>query len=1245
VQYPCLVDALPQPAWAARPDGWVVYHNQRWSDYTGLTREQSLGYGWTGALHPEDRQPWLDRWDHATRTGEGYESELRLRAADGAYRWFLVRSLPVRDRDGRVVRWFGTCTDIDDQKQLEAMRGAHDDLERQVQERTAELTRANAVLQAEVAVRRRAEQLQAIEHAVTRVLAESATPGDALPAVLQTIGGSLGWQWGAVWQIDSRADRLRCAETWQSPTAHLSAFTATSRESTFTRGVGLPGRVWATGQPAWIADVVRDSNFPRAPCAAEEGLHAAVGFPILLGIDILGVLEFFSGEVHQPDEDLLRTMAAIGSQIGQCYRRRQAEEELRRSRERFELAVRGSGDGIWDWDLETGAVYYSLRWKGILGYQDHELLNAFQEWEDRLHPEDRERTLAAQRDYLEGRAPVYEQEFRLRHRDGSYRWIQSRGAALRRPDGTPYRMAGSHTDITERKRTEEALRESERQLNSFLSQLPGLAYRCLFDESYTALFGAGRFRPIAGLDPEDLLARRVSYGDLVHPDDRERCRICVLEAIARKEPYDIEHRIFDQEGNVKWILARGRAIYAEDGSFRFLEGLNIDITRQKQAEQELRRAKEAAEAANRAKSVFLANMSHEIRTPMNGIIGMTELALNTPLTPEQREYLGLVKASADSLLTVINDVLDFSKIEAGKLELVPSEFGLRDNLGETLKTLALRAHQKGLEVTYRVAPDVPDHLVGDLARLRQILVNLVGNAIKFTEKGEVVIDTAVEERTGEEVLLHFTVTDTGIGVPPDKQQVIFRPFEQADSSRARTYGGTGLGLAISSRLVAMMGGRVWVESAPGRGSAFHFTARFGLAPGAAVGPSRAEPARLRGLPVLVVDDNATNRRILDEVLRGWGLRPTLADGGPAALAELQRAAAAGVPLPLVLLDCHMPGMDGLTLAREIRHRPELAGVTLLMLLSSDPLSVADECREVGIAASLVKPIKQSDLLQALRRALGVPSPPGERAAPAPQPGPTTGPRLRILLAEDNAVNQKLATSLLEGWGHRVEVTGNGREALAAFGRGPFDLVLMDVQMPEVDGFEAAAAIREREQGTGRRTPIIALTAHALKGDRERCLEAGMDGYLAKPLRSMELFQALQDLVCAAPEAGGELPLAEGERGEVFDRAAALAGVGNSEKLLREIAGLFLEDCPRMLGAARAAIDRGDAPRLRRAVHALKGCICSFGAAAAVAAAQQLEALGEANDLSGAEEAYEALEQEIRRLEQALAGLKLPTTPA
>jgi PAS domain S-box-containing protein len=687
-----------------------------------------------------------------------------------------------------------------------------------------------------------------------------------------------------------------------------------------------------------------------------------------------------------------------------------------------------------------------------------------------------------------------------------------------------------------------------------------------------------------------------------------------------------------RDGGHYWVNATIVPFLDESGLPYQYVSIRTDITRSKQNELALEEARDAAEAASRAKSDFLATMSHEIRTPMNGIIGMTELSLDTELTPLQREYLEIVKSSADSLLTVINDILDFSKIEAGKMELDLDTFDLRDVLADVVKPLALRAEQKGVELIYEVAPEIPELLVGDYHRLKQVIVNLVGNAIKFTSEGEIVVRVLPEIIAEGEAILHFMVSDTGIGIPPEKQALIFEAFSQADSSTTRKYGGTGLGLTISGRLVKLMGGTIWVESETGQGSTFHFQARMEIGHD---GEPSCPPSRtvdLNGARVLVVDDNATNRRIFREMLGNWGMLADTAELGAEGLKLLWQAAGTEHPYQLVILDVMMPEMDGFEVAREIRQNSATAHTPLLILSSAMRPDSGALCRELLLDACLTKPVKQSDLFKHIQAALGAPQH-AEAAARRHITAQHVADGLRILLAEDNPINQKLAVRLLEKHGHRITLANNGQEAVELLANGEFDLVLMDMQMPEMDGIEATQHIRSREIDSGEHIPIIAMTANVMPEDRHRCLEAGMDGYVSKPINTEALFAAIAGVCVNAPLApAGE----EDDEAQTaaFDYASALKNSVDAE-IVAIIGADFLEQAPAYLTALDAAIAAADCATTARIAHTLKGLLGNFAARPAVEVARAIEQSARSQSPDGIAELNKKLEREMALFSAAL----------
>ncbi|MFC1596868.1 PAS domain S-box protein [Planctomycetota bacterium] len=832
--------------------------------------------------------------------------------------------------------------------------------------------------------------------------------------------------------------------------------------------------------------------------------------------------------------------------------------------------------------------------------------------------------------------------------DGRETWANTTKLPLYDKEGNIVGTFGISRNITAQKQAAEALKTSEMKFRTLFDSSRDAIMLVTAEEGFLSgnpaaveLFGCKDENEFTSKAPADLSPELQPDGT---PSTVKAQQIMAVAMEAGSHFFEWTHKRVDGSEFYATVLLTRMDLEGR----KILQATVRDISERKRAAEVLRAAKEAAESANRAKSAFLANMSHEIRTPMNVIIGMAELMLDTRLSSEQREYLTSLQESSEALLSLINDILDFSKIEAGRLDLETAPFDLYENVGDTTKWLAIRAHGKSLELACHIHPEVPVAVAGDQVRLRQIVVNLLGNAIKFTDHGEVVLDVKRQSQSNEHVELHFTVVDTGIGIPDDKLAVIFDVFEQADNTTTRRFGGTGLGLAISSRLVNLMGGRIWAESQPGQGSEFHFTARFGLVQGEPPRWPAAETGAIRGTRVLVVDDNATNRLILEEILGNWGMSPTAASGGREALRLLGEARQAGEPFALVISDVHMPEMDGFQLVREIKREPSAGSTIIMMLTSGDRPGDIARCEEMGVAAYLLKPVKQSELFDAVMMALGVTIAEDEGAEIVGGAGAREIRPLRILLAEDSLVNQKLAIGLLGRGGHSVTVANNGKEALAALELDGFDLVIMDVQMPEMDGLETTEAIRAGERRTGTHIPIIAMTAHAMKGDRERCLEAGMDHYVSKPIRARQLFDAIDEVVVGFAATGGtaEAEAAETDgsadaggvavlEGNEFDWSAALRAVKGDRRLFRVIVDTVLEETPRLLGEIREAVGRSNAGALQLAAHTLKGSIRYFGQGPAYQQAYRLEEMGRDGDLEHAGDAVVALEGEIAQLNSIL----------
>ncbi len=1055
--------------------------------------------------------------------------------------------------------------------------------------------------------------------------------------------------------------------------------------------------------------------------------------------------------------------------------------------ERFALAGRGANDGLWDWNLTTSHVYFSARWKAMLGCGEHAIGTSPQEWFSRLHPDDYARVKAELAIHVDGLTPHFESEHRMRDADGRYRWMLSRGLAVRDATGKATRMAGSQTDITGRKQVEAALHREREFLKTVLDNLSEDIVVC--DANGVLTQFSDRTRVFEHLAADPPTGEHLGQADAFYlTDGTTRMRpeeTPLMRALSGEAVHDAELVIRRAEGDEHAYLASGNALYDAEGNKLGAVVVMHDITERKRAEEALDRerrhlrqvidtapvamamfdthmryvahserwivehnlqgqttigrshyelvsgvperwktiyqralqgeayehpedlferadgskvyvrwaitpwytapgvvggvvivtdridelvaARETALEAARLKSEFLATMSHEIRTPMNGVIGMTELLLATPLNAEQCEYAGIVRDSAHGLLTIINDILDFSKIEAGKFLLDVSEANLTELVEGTVEVLAAKAREKELPLLSWVAPDVPSLLQADAGRLRQVLLNLVGNAVKFTERGEVVVRVAVESRVGGEVCVRFSVSDTGIGLSEAARKRLFQPFTQADGSTARKYGGTGLGLAISKRLVELMGGEIGVESTPGQGSSFWFVVPLQRATAPVVPP--APVADLHGLRALAIDASATSRAILQSYLAAWGMRTEVAECGAAALAQLRSSASD--PYDVVLVDRVLPDMDAEAFVSALDAEAAVEGggngsrrfaPPLLLLADFDEAGSAELVQARGFSGRVTRPVKQASLREAIgaaarsappasivRAPLREHRPAGNAAREERAPAPSSAGELVFLIAEDNPVNRKLALLQLKKLGYRAEAVCNGREAVAAVASGKYALVLMDCQMPEMDGFAAAEAIRMIEQGT-QHLPIIAMTANAMRGDREACVAAGMDDYVAKPVDTEQLGAILRRWLPPRPPTrdgtGATRPAVPVEElhppgplkppldPAILEGLRALQKLGDG-KLLGELIDLFTADTPDMVEAMRAAVVDGDPERLQRAAHQWKGSCANLGATVLASLCEEVEGLGRAGFTARAGALLPRMETEYTRVRVAL----------
>jgi PAS domain S-box-containing protein len=1141
-------------------------------------------FAWTAAT--ADKPPWETAAvqvhpDDAMRLAEAirrylagetaqYESEARFRCLDGSYRTMLARGVAVRDATGKPIRFIGTLLDITSLKVIEEALRASEQRFRVFVDHAADAFFLHDEQGRVLDVNLRA--CDSLGYTRDELIGMNPVDfdSDVTPA-----------------RLDERVRKLLAGEPIAFESRHR-------RKDGTAFPVEISAKAFREGGRMVVVSLARDVTERKR----------------------------IEQELREARDELERKVA-------------ERTADLRRSEEQWRNVFENNPTMYFM--VSPSGIVLSVNPFGAqqLGYTVAELVG--RPVAGVIHESGRQTAQEHLADCLARIGQSISWELRKTRKDGSVLWVRETARAVARADGPIVLIACE--DITDRKQAEEKLRRSE----AYLAEAQRLAHtgswaRNMLTGEWT--HSSEEHRRLYGLDNAQGIPSFEAFSRRIHPEDRARFDDGFERAIRERTDFEVDFRTVLPDGTVKYVHGVGHPLFDSADNVTEFIGTAVDVTERKRAEQDLL-AREAAEAANRAKDEFLANVSHEIRTPMNAILGMTELVLDTKLTHDQRQCLKTVKSAADNLLGIINDLLDFSKIEAGKLELDPAEFSLRSAVGDTLRALAVRAHNKGLELIYDVHADVPDALIGDAGRLRQILLNLVGNAVKFTEAGEV--EVRVESGgnlTPEEVGLRFTVRDTGIGIPAEKRESIFHAFEQEDLSTTRRYGGTGLGLTIASRLVALMGGTITLDSEPGRGSTFAFTAQFGRQPHAPQPLAGRLPVLLHNhLPVLIVDDNATNRRILDEWLRGWLMEPFSVGDAVAAMDALWRGFASGHPYALVLLDSRMPDADGLTLALKMRERAEFSATRIILLTSGERPGDLARARDLHIEAYLLKPVQQDELLETIYQVMsrvhrnGAPATTKATGESAQTLAPAARP-LRVLVAEDNEFNTQLIEQLLRRRGHRVRLASNGRAALSLAAEETFDLLLLDMHMPELDGFQVARALRERERNTDGRLPIIALTARSRSEDRERCLDAGMDDFLAKPIKAADLWAAIDRAVGTGWQTELSSP-------GLIDPQVLLAACGDDAETLEKICRVFRARLPEQMEAVRAALRDQDPPGLRESAHKLVGMVAAFSTVAGNVASE-LEDHAAQGQLEGARPLVAQLGAMAEELMRVTDGLSLDT---